>query len=129
MQRWRRWRRKKLKQYYERLYGFRKPYYVIDNGEGPVAGKMRYRDTDHLESYEGTPCECRTKVGETVGAHIRFHDGIGRKPDDWYTMGLCSTCHHDFDHGPLRTRLDIAVIVLRKCKREMYLAKREADGK
>lgn len=61
----------------------------------------RVRDEKHLAFIRKLPCcVCKNDIS-TEAAHIRFSDarvdkvnaGVGQKPDDAWTLPLCSECH------------------------------------
>lgn len=61
----------------------------------------RVHTETHLDFIRGLPCIICGNPIETEAAHIRFHDlraakeptGIGRKPDDRWTLPLCGQDH------------------------------------
>ena len=44
-------------------------------------------------------CNCDSEVNIQV-AHVRMGSGagMGQKPDDWFTVSLCSDCHNKDQH-------------------------------
>lgn len=64
--------------------------------------RPRLRDRKYLDSYEGTPCEVCGSEGTTVGAHMRtgHEGGVGLKPSDDLTVGLCFTHHAEQEDNP-----------------------------
>lgn len=63
----------------------------------------RQKDDNHLSAIRKLPCLCCGVEPAGVAAHVRmassYHGkpqaGIGAKPDDCWTVPLCSGCHTD----------------------------------
>ena len=61
----------------------------------------RIKDEEHCEFIRSLPCISCHDNTSTECAHIRFSDirvakvnpGVGQKPDDKFTVPLCSSCH------------------------------------
>ena len=66
----------------------------------------RERDEAHLQFIRQCPCLVCLNNIETEAAHVRFSDaraakdnpGVGQKPDDGWTVPLCSS-HHREQHS------------------------------
>lgn len=65
----------------------------------------RQHDEKHLQFIRELPCLCCLNSIETEAAHVRMSDaraakvnaGVGAKPDDCWTVPLCSD-HHRIQH-------------------------------
>ena len=61
----------------------------------------RVHDARHLAFIRQLPCITCRNPHETEACHIRYSDarygkvnpGIGKKPDDKYTLPMCGRCH------------------------------------
>lgn len=62
-----------------------------------------YRNRRLLDAAKGQDCQmCGRNDGSTVAAHsnqLEHGRGHAYKSHDFFAAWLCSTCHHEIDHG------------------------------
>jgi len=72
-----------------------------------IAKENNYRSRKLLDSFKDAPVcfGCgKTNDGTVVGAHAngsQFGKGMGIKSHDFYSCGLCSSCHALLDQGDM----------------------------
>ncbi len=80
----------------------------------------------HLDFIRGLPCLICGDNTSTQAAHVRYSDartgkvnpGIGKKPNDRYTVPLCGECHtlqHSGSERAFWKELNIDVLIVAGC--------------
>lgn len=81
--------------------------YSIDKSQLLYGTKSKVYDEQYRKSYKDRPCAASRNgidlCGDlSIGAHIRTGEvaGMGTKPSDDLTEGLCNVCHMDQEAQP-----------------------------
>lgn len=92
------------------------------------ADRGRVHDRAHLAFIRRLPCVCCGAAAPNDAAHLRMaaadrgkpHTGMGRKPDDCWTLPACRTCH-ERQHSGSEARFwsDLGIDPITLC-RDLY---------
>lgn len=80
----------------------KKKHVPIDKSQLAIGTPERVKDRKFLDEYKGKVCEVCGSVGTTIPAHVRagHEGGMGLKPSDELTVGLCHPCHMKQEANP-----------------------------